>query len=59
MLNFDILDNGLGIVSPAHFAHGFSKKTFPMSYSINWPNFFAWLPLLFEILDNMSIANVC
>ena len=30
-----------------------------MLYSINWPNFMAWLPLLFEILGNMCIAIVC
>ena len=27
-----------------------------MLYSINWPNFFVWLPLLLEILGNMCIA---
>ena len=26
MLNFDILDKGLGIVSPAHFVYDFSTK---------------------------------
>ena len=26
MFNFDILDKGLGIVSPAHFVYDFSKK---------------------------------
>ena len=26
MLNFDFLDKGLGIVSPAHFEHDFSTK---------------------------------
>ena len=28
-------------------------------HSINWPSFIAWLPLLFEILDNMCITNAC
>ena len=56
MLNFDFLDNGLGIVSPAH---DFSTKMFLMLYSIKRPNFIAWLPLLLEILDNMCIAIVC
>ena len=59
MLNFDFLDEGLGIVSPAHFVYDFSTKMFPMLYSINWPNFIAWLPLLLEILGNMCIAIVC
>ena len=30
-----------------------------MLYSINWPNFIAWLPLLLDILGNMCIAIVC
>ena len=59
MLNFDFLDKGLGIVSAAHFVYDFSTKMFLMLYSINWPNFIAWLPLLLEILGNMYIAIVC
>ena len=35
MLNFDILDKGLRIVSSAHFVYDFSTKMFLMSYSIN------------------------
>ena len=35
MLNFDILDKGLGIVSPAHFEYDFLTKMFLMLYSIN------------------------
>ena len=42
MLNFDILDEGLRIVSPAHFVYDFSTKMFLMLYSINWPNFIAF-----------------
>ena len=59
MLNFDFLDKGLGIVSPAYFVYDFSTKMFLMLYSINWPNFIVWLPLLLEILGNMYIAIVC
>ena len=59
MLDFDFLDKGLGIVSPAHFAYDFSTKMFFMLYSINWPNFIDWLPFLLEILGNMSIALLC
>ena len=59
MLNFDFLDKGLGIVSPAHFVYDFSTKIFLMLYSINRPNFIVWLPLLLEILGNMCIAIVC
>ena len=28
MLNFDILDKGLGIVFPAHFVHDFATKCY-------------------------------
>ena len=59
MLNFDFLDKGLGIASPAHFAYDFSTKIFLMLYSINLPNFILWLPLLLEILSNMCIAFIC
>ena len=58
MLNFDFLDNGLGIVSTAHFVYDFLTKVFFMLYSINQPNFIAWLPLLLELLGNMCIAIV-
>ena len=59
MLNFGFLDKGLEIVSPAHFVYDFSTKMFLMLYSINWPNFIDWLPLLLDILGNMCIAIVC
>ena len=59
MLNFDFLDKGLGIISPAHFVYDFLTKMFLMLYSINSPNFIAWLPLLLEILANMCVAIVC
>ena len=59
MFNFDFLDEGLGIVSPAHFVYGFSSEMFLMLYSINRPNFIVCLPLLVEILGNMWIAIVC
>ena len=35
MLNFEFLDKGQGIVSPAHFVYSFSAKIFLMLYSIN------------------------
>ena len=34
MLNFDFLGKGLGIVSPPHFVHNFSRKMFLMLYCI-------------------------
>ena len=58
-LNFGFLDKSLAIFSAAHFVYDFSTKMFLMLYSINWPNFFVWLPLFLEILGNMSIAIVC
>ena len=59
MLNFDFLDKGLGIVSPAHFVYDFSTKMFIMLYSFKWSIFTAWLPLLLEILGNMYIVIAC
>ena len=59
MLNFDFLDKGVEIVSPAYFAYDFSTKMFLMLYSINCQYFIAWLPLLLEILSNICIAIVC
>ena len=59
MLNFDFLDKGQEIVSPAHFAYDFLTKMFLMLYSINYPNFIAWFSLLLEILGNMYIAIAC
>ena len=59
MLNFDFLEKGLGIVSPAHFVYNFSRKMFFMSCSINWPNLIIWLTLLLEILGNTCITIVC
>ena len=35
MLNFDFLDKGLKIVSPAHFVYDFSTKMFLMLYSLS------------------------
>ena len=59
MINFDFLNKGLGTVSPAHFVYDFSTKMFHKLYSIDRPNFIAWLPLLLEILGNMCTAIVC
>ena len=58
MLNFDFLEKGLGIVSPPHFVHDFSRKTFVKLYSSGWPLFIAWLSLFLKILVNMCIAIV-
>ena len=44
---------GLELISLSHFLHDFSRKIFLTLYSINWPNFIAWLPLLQEILCNI------
>ena len=35
MLNFDFLDKGVEIVSPAHFVYDFSTKMLVMLYSVN------------------------
>ena len=58
MLNFDILDEVQGTVSPVLFVYDFSTKMFLVLYSINGPNFIVWLSLLLKILGNMCIAIV-
>ena len=55
LLGFDILENGIGIVSLPHFVYDFSTK---MLYSIKWSNFIFWLPLLLEILGNKCIVTL-
>ena len=55
MLNFDFLDKGLGIVSPAHFVYDFSVSCYILltdQISVNR------LLLLLEKLGNMCIAIV-
>ena len=59
MFKFDILEKGLGIVSPPYFVYVFSRIMFLMLYSISWPNFIAWLLLLLEILGNVCRVIVC
>ena len=49
----------MGIVSPAHVVYDYSTEIFLMLYSINWPNFIAWLPFLLKILGNMYILITC
>ena len=56
---FWFLEKSLGIVSPPDFMNDFSRKKFLILYSVNWPNFIVWLPVLLEILDNMCIAILC
>ena len=55
LLGFDILENGMGIVSLPHFVYDFSTK---MLYSIKWSNFIFWLPLLLEISGNKGIVTL-
>ena len=70
MLNFDFLEEDLGIVFPPHFVYGFSRKIFLINillteyelltilltkYSIK----IVRLLLLFEMLGDMCIAIVC
>ena len=56
MLSFDFLGKCLGEDSSVHIVYDFSGKMIVMSYSSNWSNVIAWLPLLLEILDNICIA---
>ena len=59
MLNFDFLEKGLETVSPRYILCDLFKKMILMLYSIYWPSFILWLPLIFEILGIMYIAIVC
>ena len=49
----------LELVCLSHFLHNFWTKLFLTLYSINWPNFIAWLPQPFEISDNILIVILC
>ena len=59
VLNFHILEKGLGIVFKPHLLYDFSRKMFLVLYSINWPNSIVWSSLLLEILGNMCILIAC
>ena len=54
----DFSEKGLGLVSPPHSVYDFWRKIFSMLYSIIWPHFIVWLPLLLKILGNMCITIV-
>ena len=58
MLNFDFLENDLGIGFPPHVVYDFSTETFLMLHSIKWTNAIAGLPLLLQILRNMCLAII-
>ena len=57
ILNFDFSEKGLGSCSTA-FCVWIFKKHVSHVYSINWPYYIAWLPLLLEILINTCIVIV-
>ena len=44
---------------PALSWHDFWRKIFLTLYSIGWPNCIAWLLLLLELLDDMSVVIIC
>ena len=56
---FKKTNRGLELVSLPHFLYDFWKKALLTLYSINWPNFIVWLPLLFEISGNIFTVTVC
>ena len=53
------IKTGLKLISLPHFPHIFWRETLLLLYSINWPSFIVWLPLLCEILGNMCIPIIC
>ena len=58
MVNFDLLEKGLGLVSLLHFVYDFSRKIFFMLRFISWLNVIVWLSFLLEILGNMRIVII-
>ena len=54
---FQKVKTGLELVSLLHFRDNFWREIFILLYSITWPNFIVWLPLLCEILGNMFISR--
>ena len=58
MVDFDFLEEYLGIVFPPHFTNSFARKYFSWCILLTL-NLFVWLPLVLEIFGNICIANVC
>ena len=56
---FWVFRKGSGNSSPRHFLNDFSRNMFFILYSINWPNFIVWLPVILELLDNIFIEIIC
>ena len=48
-----------GASLPVPLSTWFCKKNISHLYSINWPNFIVWLPLLLGILGNISVVIIC
>ena len=59
MLNFGVLEKGLGLASLSTFLYDFSREIFPVLYSINLPNSIVLLLLLLQILDNICVVIIC
>ena len=53
MLNLDLLEKVLGLVSPPHFAFTFFKK-----YSINWRNFLSACNMSMEIICFLDYDSI-
>ena len=53
MLNFDLLEKGLGIVPPPCFCMIFLEKCFSCYILLTDQILMAWLPLLLEVLANV------
>ena len=48
-----------GTSFPVSFSAWFFKKGISLILFIHWPNAIVWLSLLYEILGNICIVNVC
>ena len=49
----------LELIFLPHFQHEFWWKIYFLLYTITWPSFVVWLPLLREILGNTCIIIAC
>ena len=59
MLNSDFLDEGLGIVTPAHFVYNFSTKMFLMLLTgqISLPDCLHFLRYVLQLFVNQVVTS--
>ena len=58
MFNFNFSEKGLGLVSPPHFVHDFSRKIFLMLHSINFSRYWAVCKLQLSVNQAATSENL-